>query len=293
MADIEPKLPLEPPAAVNPPAAVEQASPSPELIVAGAPSGGEAAPIAEAKPAPVAAEEPFKHHSEEPSLLETATKPVDAAKPGAEAQPGDKPGEKPVVAAPEQPAPAAEAPVEYKYTLPETLKLDDPGKAEVHKLFDEFRSNPAENVQKLVDYHAKAMNDYAEGLEKDTLRRQNDAFRDTRKGWTQEVMSDPELGGSKHQTAMAAVARMRDLLVPKEMMEARQWPNGQPRMSQFEEFLRVTGAGDHPAFLRVLHNAARFFDEPQANQLPTEIKPSPTNGKAPGSRSLYAPRPSR
>ena len=49
----------------------------------------------------------------------------------------------------------------------------------------------------------------------------------------------------------------------------------------------MTGAGSWPAFWRMLHNAARFIDEPQARNIPTDIKPPKTNGRSPRG-SMYS-----
>ena len=88
-------------------------------------------------------------------------------------------------------------------------------------------------------------------------------------------MADPILGGSGHQTAMGAIARMRDRFVAEADRPA------------FETFLRVTGAGDHPQFLKLLHNVSRAYDEPALP--PPNPKPTPTNGQPPkkGMSSLY------
>ena len=55
-------------------------------------------------------------------------------------------------------------------------------------------------------------------------------------------------------------------------------------------FAAMTGAGDHPLFLKLLHRAARYVDEPGLP--PPSPKPPPGNGRAPsgGLRSIYAQR---
>lgn len=208
----------------------------------------------------------------EPSLLEKfdaekkgdpkrADKPADPAKPAEAAKPGDP--EKPAEASPELPK------VEYKYDLPETIKMDDAQKGEFTSALDKFRADPAGGAQGLIDLHNKALQSFAE----QSTANQYKVWNDTRAEWRTKVMADPELGGSGHQTAMGAIARMRDLLV------------GEKEAPAFEDFLRATGAGDHPAFLRMLHNAARYFDEPALP--PPGAKPSPNNGKPPGRGRLY------
>ena len=258
-------------------------APSPEIpptpAPASAPASPPAAEPATAAPAPVpgAAAKPSEAKvtevpPPEPSLLETLGKKPEPAKPE---------GEKPVEAKPPEAAKAAEAKppeaakpaepaaVEYKYTLPETLKMDDALKGEVHKAFDDFRADPAAGAQKLIDLHAKTMQDFATQLD----RQNREAFANYRKSMRDKVMADPELGGAGHQTAMGAVARMRDLFVP------------QKDRAEFDDMLRITGAGDHPAMLRLLHNAAKWFDEPAV--APPEARPTKGNGRRP-SGGLYS-----
>ena len=126
--------------------------------------------------------------------------------------------------------------------------------------------SPQDRGQKLVDLHLENMNDYAQFVSREQQR----VFSETRQGWRNEIKSDPELGGSGYETNMKAVARMRDMLVPKE------------HRASFDKFLRVTGAGDHPEFIRVLLRAAKFYDEPAPNPPGPGFKPPADIGRKPG-----------
>jgi hypothetical protein len=99
-------------------------------------------------------------------------------------------------------------------------------------------------------------------------------------------MADPILGGSGHQTTSQAVARMRDLLIPKEMLAPRTFDDGKPRLSIADEFLESTGAGDHPVLWHILHNAARYLDEPQARDMPVNVRPPKRHWQAPRQGAL-------
>lgn len=222
----------------------------------------------------VVAERDAKAKAAEPAPAEPAKEPAKPAE--AKAADADKPAESEPAKAAE---PAKPEPVEYKYTLPETLKLDDARKADVHKVFDAVREG---NVQAAIDFHAKAMADYAAEVAANNQK----VFLEMRAENRKRIMGDPELGGSGHQTVTQAVARMRDFLVPKSMLEPRKNADGSPRMSEADEFFEYTGAGDHPVLWHILHNAARYLDEPQAQNLPAN--PRPTKVKAPkGMGSLY------
>ncbi len=162
--------------------------------------------------------------------------------------------------------PAAAPSVEYKYTLPETIKMDDAMKGEVHKAFDDFRANPSEGAQGLINLHEKTMREFAQFMADEQQRQ----FTNTRQTWAKQITQDQELGGSGYQTTMGAVARMRDLFVAEKDRPA------------FEQMLRTTGVGDHPEFIRMLHQAARFYDEPALP--PPNPRPPQGNGQRPSRR---------
>lgn len=204
--------------------------------------------VEEAAPAEVKTEEP-------------AAEPVAEAKveePKVEEKPADEPVEKPVEA-------ADLPPITYEFKLPEQLKDDGDKMSAFTGVLSESRV-PPEAGQKLLDMHATAMQSYAEKVQQDQLK----VWNDTRAEWRKQVLADPQLGGAGHQTSMSAIARMRDLFV------------GEKDMPAFDEFLRVTGAGDHPAFLKLLHSAARHFDEP--GMPPSNPKPPANNGQGPKGR---------
>jgi|SRR5580700_78670 hypothetical protein len=221
-----------------------------------------------------------------------AAKAADAAKPAEPAKDAAKPAETKAAEAPKpaegkaaetKPAEAAKPaeqarlePVEYKYTLPETLKIDDARKTELHAAFDEFRTNPAEGSQKLIDLHNKAMTEYAEQTRRDQFK----TFNDTKAGWETNWLADPEIGGAGHRTALKAIARVRDDFVSSAQAGT---PKYESDWKDFKEFLAITGAGSHPAFARLIHNLSGYVTERTAEQNPVDIKPPKDIGRAPGS----------
>lgn len=292
-------LPLEPAATAPSPApaaASSSSADSPAVLDSAAPaeavkSASESKP--EQKPdAKPAAEIP----APEPTLLEKLGKD-DKAEAKPEDKTADKPSDKPadktaeaklgdkVEAKPEgEPAePAKPDPVEYKYTLPDTLKMSDEQKTELHGALDEFRANPAENTQKLIDLHNKAMSEYAENLALNTLANQHKAFAEVRKGWRTQLMADPDMGGAAMKTTEGAVARMRDLAVSSAKEGTARYNSD---WSDFNKMLTDTGVGDHPAFWRMLHNFARWLDEPPVP--PANPQPTKSNGKNPQRSGIYS-----
>lgn len=234
--------------AVKEPAKAEPVKPAAEVA-----KPEEASPAAEAKPAE--------------SVKPAEAKPIEATKPEGEVKPAE----------PAKPEPLAA--IEYKYTLPETLKLDDALKGEMHTAFDAFRANPAEGAQALIDLHSKVVGDLVTQSAAETLRNQHKSFNDTRTQWNKDWAADEQIGGAGYQTALRAIARMRDQFVSDELPGS---PKYQADRKSLEEFMRITGAGDHPAFGRLLHNVSRAFDEPPLP--PTNGKPPATNGMKPGSK---------
>lgn len=251
------------------------ASPQPEATVSPTPAPAavaDAPAVAETLPSPgpsLLAE----FDAEKAAAKAEAAKP-ELAKPGDAAKPTDsaaKPLEdgKPAAEA-AAPAPAAPVVNEWAYKLPDTIKLDDAGKTRINAMLDAFAANPKDPaaVQALADYHAERM----EAHDKQLRREQHEAWVQTNKDWAAKTRSDPQIGGSGFKTAMAAIARMRDMFVP---------PNDR---QEFNEMLASTGVGNHPAFLKAWHNAARFFDEPS---YPSEnAAPATGRGRAPGRRRL-------
>jgi hypothetical protein len=289
------------PLAVALPPAGEAPAPAAASPVAAPVAAPEVVPAVVEPAAPVPAVEPVPApeptHLDKPSLLETIgkdDKKPEPAKPEpakVEAKPAEPKPEGPaakVEGTVEPAAPAAPDPVAYEYALPETIKMDDALKGSFHTALDAFRADPAKGAQGLIDLHNQTMQTYADSLKVETARQQQEAFANTRQEWYKEIMADEELGGAGHQTAAGAVARMRDLLIPAEYQQPRKWPDGSPRLSEAEEFFRVTGAGDNKIMWKILHNAARYFDE--APMPPPGGRPPADMGKPPGRgglRGLY------
>ncbi len=277
------------------PEAAPSSAPAPSL----APEASGAAPAAAEAPASAAptgdqtkpSEAPAPEVSRDPTLLETHDAEAKAAEkkedekpsepdkkaedkaPDAkpEAKPEDKkPDEKPAEAKPDE-KPAEPAPLEFE--LPEPLKATKPDDA----MLAEFKTilteggEPKAVGEKLLNLYAKGMQAYHEHMRQEQVR----AFNEVCDQWRTAAKADPQIGGAGHQTAMKAIARARDLLVSRAKPGT---PEYQSDMDAFNQFLRATGAGDHPVFLRILHNASRYFDEPAPPRVPGN--PPKDNGRA-------------
>ena len=277
--------------------------PTPDLGGAVSPPPAAAVEPLAASPSPAAPAPAIQHPAEVPSLLESLVAPsgdvpapapaepvasaeaaLDPSKPPAEAVPAElKPVEAPVEPTP---APAAVSIDPKALKLPEGFTAKPEQLGEFATLFSDANLAAPDKAQKLLDMHTAALKSYAEDLQKSTYDRQVSTFLDTRANWRKSVMADPEFGGAGYKTAMAAVARMRDMFMSRE-------PRGSAahaaQEKEFVDMLRLTGAGDHPAMVRYLHNVARVFDE--AAPPPPNPRPPPDVGKNPnakgGLRQMY------
>lgn len=217
----------------------------------------EAKPDEAAKPAEAAAAEKVEEK-----------KPDAAAKPEGEAAP--------VEAAPIDPT----APVDYfkDIKIPETITVDDAQRGELTGALDLLRGGKyAEGVQKLFDMHASTMQQFADHVISEQMR----VWNKTNADWVTAVMADPVLGGNGHETAMGKVAIGRDAIASTAMPGT---PRYEKEMAEFNEALRVTGAGNNPAILRAFHNASRYVRE--ASPPPPDGKPPKDAGKNPAKKGL-------
>jgi len=169
---------------------------------------------------------------------------LDAAKPPV----GDTPGVDPS----KETSPTDDtsgAPEKYSaWTLPDGYELDSGVAAEAEPIFRELGLTQ-ESAQKLVDFYAK----HAVASSKEAL----DAWMETRKGWRDEMKSDPELGKlvgkdgnfGPDSPLISTVFRALDGLQNPKLV------------ADFKAAMNLTGAGDNPAFVRVLHALASKVTE--------------------------------
>lgn len=169
----------------------------------------------------------------------------------------------PVPEVPTEVKPPVIEPVAWDYKIPETLKVEEKDRTELNSAFEALRVDPNKGAQALIDMHNQRMTDYDKFLRSEQMR----VFGETRKNWNKEIMADPEMGGSGYRTAMSEVAKVRDMFVTDK------------DRPEFDKFLRVTGAGDHPAFIRFAYRIAQSLNEPRMP--PDNPKPPPNNGMRP------------
>jgi hypothetical protein len=285
-------VPAAPAAAVTAPATE---SPAPQTGVDAVPAQPDPAPAPastdEGSPASVEATAAPEHPA---TLLDKFDEKEKVPAPAAEPAKVEevKTEEKPAEAVPDPNAPAAEQqpepapsplePIDYfaaegGVKLPETLTLSDEQRGDVATSFDAFRADPKAGAQALVDLHNKFIGQAMEHIASEQWR----VFREMTTDWAKLTMADPVIGGAGHDTAMEKIARVRDRL-------ASTAPEGSEQrtkeIAELNTLLRVTGVGNHPALLRLLHNAAPFIRE--ARIPVADGKVPKTNGAAPKTGKL-------
>lgn len=170
----------------------------------------------------------------------TETKATDAKATGAEtkADTGAKAGEE-ARAADSKDGKAADpnAPIEYgDFALPEGVTLDTETMTEAQALFQETKL-PKENAQKYVDLYTKQIQKFADGLGENWVR--------TNQQWVKDFKADPEIGGAREQATIA-------------LTQAAMTRFGTPKL---QEALVLTGAGNHPEFIRFFARVAAATGE--------------------------------
>lgn len=173
-------------------------------------------------------------------------------------------GEAPAVEAKEPPAPE---PITFEpFTLPEGVTLADEQVKSFTDILGDHNLSHQERGQKLVDLYLSEQKNMADAY----ARNQIEVWKTLNDGWKQELRSDPELGGNRLDTTLS---------VAKAVIE--EFGGSKEQQSALLAQLDATGMGNHPAFVRILHNIGTAL-----NVLEDRIIAAPASAKAqPTSRS--------
>lgn len=214
--------------------------------------------------------------ADEPAAAEPVVEPV---APVVEPAP-DAPIVPVVEPAPEPATPELIAYPEWK--MPDGVTADKDKIAKFNDILGGARVSP-EVGQALLDHHVATIQQIKTQLAEHASSEQFRIWGETQKNWVNEARADPEIGGSGFDTSMGAIARVRDALVSTSRPGTPQYAKDE---AAFNQFLAVTGAGNHPQFLKMLHRASKFVDEPGMG--PSSIKPPANMGEKPKSlRDVY------
>lgn len=134
------------------------------------------------------------------------------------------------------------------YTLPETLTAE--GFTHTDPMVGAYLTKAAELG--LPNEQVSALLEAVAPQVREQLMRPYQAFADLQKTWQDKIKSNPEYGGAK---LSAAVEQIR-----KGVQSIFATPDAKPdevaaRMAEFDDALKVTGAGNSPVLFEVLHKA--------------------------------------
>lgn len=149
--------------------------------------------------------------------------------------------------------------------FPEGISLDDKSVSEFKSIMGSH-AIPKESAQKLMDMHTGVV----QAIFKREQENQWKTWNEQQAQWREQALSDPEIGGSGHKTAMANIASIRDqYLKTKEDKQA------------LGDFLTATGAGNSPIFLKWIYRISKDLLEAK----PPKSQASPAPDRGPGPRN--------
>ena len=141
------------------------------------------------------------------------------------------------------------APIEYPdFKLPDGVSTNQEVISSFKELLNQHRLSP-EAGQSLIDLYGKQAETFAKEYQSKVEESQHRAFAEVRRQWVDQIKADPEIGGSGSEYAKAMALKARDAVVPEKDRVA------------FNEALRVTGAGDHPAIYRAFYRMGKLLDD--------------------------------
>jgi hypothetical protein len=173
----------------------------------------------------------------DPPISATSSPAAAAAAPDPKAEPAKTPEAKPDAAeAAKTPIGEAKAPLEYKFTAPEGVKLDEARIGKFTEMAKTANLDPKVAQEMLDLYIADMQGSTAANAQ---------AWTDLQAQWKAELEKDPTFAGPAGADAMVTIGRAFDTYGSKEARDA----------------FNLTGAGNNPAIARFIHSMAKALDE--------------------------------
>lgn len=155
------------------------------------------------------------------------------------------------------------APENYDFKMPDGFEIVDEERFEAFADFARAHNLPQDEAQDLLDMGVATAAETVEAY-RDAVSSQWDTLRD---GWIKEVKEDPEYGGEKLEENLALCRKAVDAFgrvteVKDEKGKPVKGDDGKPvRVNDLAQLLEVTGAGDHPAVVRLLSEVGKLVGE--------------------------------
>lgn len=173
---------------------------------------------------------------------------------------------------------ASTAPEKYEpFKLPEGFQLQEGVGDKINATFREAGLSQ-EAGQKLVDLYSNASVEAAKAADAATQK----LWADTNKEWRDAVKADPKLG-PRLAEVRTNISRMYDTLVANQVVTPTQ-------MAEIKEAMDFTGAGNHPAMVRLMDALSVHFNEGTAvkgNNSGPAGQARPGAGPASAAHALY------
>ena len=150
-------------------------------------------------------------------------------------------GQAPAASAPStEGQPAAEVPAldAASLTLPEGFDFPDELRGEFATVLGDEKLGPQERAQAILDLYAKQAGTFTEALTAKMADEAATAYAAMQESWRTELRALPQFAGAKLEPELGAI---KQALVAQGADE------------KFFEALNVTGAGNHPAIVSMLH----------------------------------------
>jgi len=232
--------PIEP--VVTPSPAVDTSSP---VSTVAPPSDSSAAAV---PPTPEVQKPSLAPAASASLLSETPTVDAPAAAPAVEPAPAAEPA----APAPVEPAAPVAIPT-YEFKVPEGIEAAPEQLAKLNELIGGFEIDAKVDHGKAQEFGQKALEFHVAELQRvasEIDQQGREAWNTMREDWRNTFKSDPEIGGNRQQTTLAACTRIID-----------QFGGNEAQRAELRTILSTTGAGDHPALIRLLANVGKALGE--------------------------------
>lgn len=161
------------------------------------------------------------------------------------------------------------APEKYEFKAPDGITFDDKVIAEASTLFKKLGLTN-DQAQELVDFQAAQAKTQAEAP--------YTAYDKMREGWQNEVKADKEIGGILAKVK-ETISRALDTIGSPELV------------AEFKSAMNLTGAGDHPAFVKAFYKLASSIVEGKhvagTNPSPHGQTSTGTNERPTAAQAMY------
>jgi hypothetical protein len=166
-------------------------------------------------------------------------------------------------------------PERYEFKAPEGIAIDPKLVDDITPIFKEAGINQ-EVAQKLFDFHTKALQDAAKAP--------TDTMNTMRADWRTKVSADPELAKAVNGDKTGLDAVKLDIGRALTHLPANE-------AADFRAAMDLTGAGDHPAFVKAFWKLSQLITEGRhvngANPSPLGQKPPGEAAKPSGAKALF------